>query len=210
MPHCPLCTAPAAAPFFEDRRRPYCQCAACDLIFVPPSHHPSPAEERAEYDLHQNDPADPDYRRFLKRLCDPLTAQLPPGAAGLDFGCGPGPALAQMLRDAGHPTALYDPIYFPDSSVLHHKYDFVTATEVIEHLHHPAKEITRLLDLLKPGGLLGIMTKRSTGQREFATWHYKNDKTHVAFYSDKTFEWIAAHWKLRLAFPGKDVALLWR
>jgi len=49
--------------------------------------------------------ADPRYRRFLARLAEPLIAHLPKGARGLDFGCGPGPTLSLMLREAGFACA---------------------------------------------------------------------------------------------------------
>lgn len=42
-----------------------------------------------------------------------------------------------MLEEAGHNMALYDIYYHPDTAVLEKQYDFMTATEVIEHLYHP-------------------------------------------------------------------------
>ena len=43
--------------------------------------------------------------RFLGRLAEPLVERLDPGASGLDFGCGPGPALAAMLTRRGYTVA---------------------------------------------------------------------------------------------------------
>ncbi len=96
---CPLCSAAGATPFHADRRRRYLRCNACFLVFVPPAFFLSRQAERAEYDLHRNAIDDPGYRAFLSRLAQPLLARLPPASRGLDFGCGPGPALAHMLRD---------------------------------------------------------------------------------------------------------------
>ena len=104
--------------------------------------------------------------------------------------------------------SLFDPYYVPDRSVLDCEYDFITATEVVEHLHRPAEELERLWTLLAPGGWLGVMTKRVIGPTEFATWHYKDDPTHVCFFSNETFEWLAAKWSARLEFPGPDTVLL--
>ena len=39
------------------------------------------------------------YRSFLGRLAIPLQAKLSSGDTGLDFGCGHGPALADMLEE---------------------------------------------------------------------------------------------------------------
>ena len=69
------------------------------------------------------------------------------------------PALAAMLRERGLTVALYDPFYAPDESVWSRAYDFITATEVLEHLHEPARELDRLFAALRPGGWLGVMTK---------------------------------------------------
>ena len=50
------------------------------------------------------------------------------------------------------------------------------------------------------------MTKR-VGQAEVANWHYKNDPTHVAFFSDDTLP-ARRHWAAELRMIGADVALL--
>jgi SAM-dependent methyltransferase len=207
---CPLCAGSGVAPWHRDRRRPYLACGTCALVFVPPDHYLSPEAERAEYDLHQNAVGDPGYRRFLSRLSEPLVARLSPGAEGLDFGCGPGPALAAMLREQGFPVTLYDPCYFPDPRALQRRYDFICATEVVEHLHRPGDELARLWQCLRPGGVLGVMTKLVRDVEAFARWHYKNDPTHVCFFSRATWQWWAARQGARVSFVGADVILLAR
>lgn len=205
---CPLCDSPETAFYLRDRRREYLQCGVCRLVFVPPAFFLSAAAEKTEYDLHQNEVDDPGYRRFLSRLCDPLLRRLSPGAAGLDFGCGPGPALAAMLQEAGHPVTPYDPFYFPDSSALSRRYAFICATEVVEHLHRPGWELDRLWGLLEPGGVLGVMTKLVRDRAAFATWHYKNDPTHLCFFSRDTWVWWAQQRGADLEFVAADVILL--
>ncbi len=207
---CPLCAATGAGPWHRDQRREYLRCESCRLVFVPPDYHLDPAAERAEYELHENEPADPGYRRFLGRLADPLAGRLAPGARGLDFGCGPGPALAAMLGEAGFEVALYDPFFFPDRTVLSGSYDFITATEVVEHLRRPGEELEALWELLRPGGYLGVMTKLVLDHDAFARWHYKNDLTHVAFFSRETWGWWAECHEADLEFPGADVIVLRR
>jgi hypothetical protein len=175
---------------------------------VPPASHLARRAEKAEYDRHQNHPDDPGYRRFLARLVLPLQARLAPGSRGLDFGAGPGPALAHMLTEAGHEVNLYDPFYANRPAALTRQYDFITASEVVEHLRHPGLELDRLYGLLKPGGLLGIMTKRVIDRERFARWHYKNDPTHVCFFSRETFAWLAARWGARVDFVDRDVIII--
>lgn len=208
--HCPLCSGSELSLYCEDHRRPYLQCANCALVFVPPRWYVAPQREKAEYLLHRNDINDSGYRTFLSRLMAPLVARLPRGARGLDFGCGPGPALAQMLREAGFTIAVYDPLFAPDTSVLDADYDFVCATEVVEHLHFPGRELDRLWSLLPPGGWMGIMTKLVLNPAAFATWHYKNDPTHVCFFSVPTWHWWAQHRNAHLEILGADVVLLQR
>ena len=208
QPTCPLCNSPNPNTFHQDKRREYFRCQACQLIFVPPEQHLSPIAEKAEYDLHQNSPHDPGYRRFLSRLFTPMQAQLSPHSHGLDFGAGPGPTLSLMFEEAGHRMAIFDPFYAPDETVFDHQYDFITATEVVEHLRQPQKELDRLWGCLKPGGTLGIMTKLALDVEAFARWHYKNDLTHICFYSQETFRWLADRWGVEVVFVGKDVILL--
>lgn len=206
--HCPLCNSVDTSPYHVDQRRPYLSCARCELVFASPASFPDRAAERAEYDLHRNDIADTGYRKFLSRLADPMSERLPAGARGLDFGCGPGPALADILRTRGFEVALYDIFYWPDEQVLRHRYDFICATEVVEHLHQPGLELSRLWSLLLPGGWLGIMTKLVRDRAAFATWHYKNDRTHVCFFSAATWRWWARRNGAALELHGADVILL--
>lgn len=205
--HCPLC-AGAGSDFHRDRRRAYLRCVRCLLVWVPADFLLSPEQEKAEYDLHRNSPGDPAYRGFLGRLATPLLQRLAPGSSGLEFGCGPGPALAAMLREAGHRVTLYDPFYFPDAGALEGCYDFVTATEVVEHLHRPGAELERLWSLLRPGGTLAVMTKLVRDREAFSTWHYRRDPTHVCFFSRDTWHWWAQCHAASLVFLEADVILL--
>ncbi len=203
---CPLCRASEGRPFYQDSRN-YFRCPVCTLVFVLPHQFLSPKEEKAVYDLHENSADDPGYRRFLARLFGPLSQRLASNSCGLDFGSGPGPTLSVMFEEAGHSMGLYDPFYAPEIKLLQQQYDFIVASEVVEHLHHPRQELDRLWSCLKPNGLLGIMTKRVIDQEAFSRWHYKSDPTHVRFFSTETFRWLADHWRATLTISGKDVVL---
>lgn len=205
---CPLCQARDGQIYFEDSRRSYVNCGTCNLVFVPPAYHLSSEEEKRRYDQHQNSPQDARYRKFLNRLFIPLQTQLRPGSRGLDFGSGPGPTLSKMFQEAGHSMSIYDPYYAPDESVWTQQFDFITASEVLEHLHQPGNELDRLWASLKPGGILGIMTMLTPARTSFAAWHYKNDMTHVCFYSRHTFEWLGSQWRSKPTFFENDVVLL--
>jgi len=208
-PHaCPVCRAPAPVFFMRASNRTYWRCETCQARFLDPARRPAPDEERAHYFHHENAVDDPGYRRFLARLADPLLARLAPGSRGLDYGCGPGPALAAMLEEAGCQTALYDPFFQPDARVLDAQYDFITCTETAEHFHHPANEFDRLDAMLRPGGLLGIMTCFQTDDARFANWHYRADPTHVVFYREATLHHVARQRGWTCEIPCKNVALM--
>ncbi len=209
-PRCPLCAEREPVLYHEGRARTFWRCARCALVFVPPEAWPDAAAEKARYDQHRNDPNDAGYRRFLERIAGPIAARVAPGAEGLDFGCGPGPALAAMLEARGLRVALYDPFYAPDPSALARTYDFVTATEVLEHLHRPAETLDRLFALVRPDGWLGVMTQPVQPPEAFASWRYARDATHVCFYSRTTFEHIGQRWRAEAEFAADDVVLFRR
>jgi len=177
--------------FCSDRLRSYFRCRDCELVFADPGSRLPPDLERAEYDLHENDPKDVRYRTFLSRLAEPLLTRLGVGMHGLDYGCGPGPTLSVMLAEHGMEVDDYDPLYAADDRLLQRTYDFVTATEVVEHFCRPAEAWRQLAALVRPGGWLGIMTLLAPDDAEaFSQWWYKNDPTHVSFYTAATFAWL--------------------
>jgi hypothetical protein len=210
MSDCPLCGASGCTFFSRDVRRDYLRCAQCALVFVPPEQRLSASDERAQYDLHENDPSDLAYRGFLSRMFLPMCERVPVLATGLDFGSGPGPTLSVMFEEAGYDMAIYDPFYAPDTGVFERQYDFITATEVVEHMHRPGWELSRLVGLLEPGGYLGVMTKRVTDVAAFSTWHYKDDPTHVCFFSTATFEWLAKENDCEIVLVDRDVVIMRR
>jgi len=185
----------------------YYRCRQCRLVFLDPQFYLDPIEEKARYDRYENDVEDPDYLSFLSRSFNEVVRQIRPPARGLDFGCGNGPALAAMARKAGYTMKVYDKFYADDRDVLDLTYDFITCTEVAEHLADPAKELGRLWQQLEPGGLLVIQTKRVLGDERFKTWFYRDYPTHITFFAQASFEWLAEQWRTIVHFPHDDVAL---
>ena len=204
---CPLCEVYDAELYHQDRWRPFWRCRNCALVFVPSAVRVDPRSEKARYDQHRNDPSDVRYRRFLSRLADPLVDRVPSGAVGLDFGSGPGPTLGPMLEAVGLRVSLYDPFYAPNPAVWSRRYDFITATEVFEHLYAPRAELDRLFSALTPGGYLAVMTQWVEDHEPFTNSRYIRDPTHVCFYSAATCVWIARRWHTGLELPESGVAL---
>lgn len=204
---CPLCLEEKNESYFHDTTRTYQHCLVCGLVFVPPVYFLTEAEEKARYDLHQNNPNDKGYQEFLMQLVSPMLKFVKPGDSGLDFGSGPEPALAALFRSNDFNVELFDPFYANGTRLLERQYNFITATEVVEHLHHPAAVMEQLFGMLNPRGVLGIMTKPLPAKEAFSGWWYKNDPTHVCFYSEATFRWIAERWKLQIEYREGDVII---
>ncbi|MEM7334847.1 MAG: class I SAM-dependent methyltransferase [Chloroflexota bacterium] len=212
---CPLCNFSDSKLFYHDMSKrnrqgsgvSYYRCLRCKLVFMGSEYFISAEAEKAVYDLHENDPSDAGYRRFLGRIFEPINGRIAPNSFGFDFGSGPGPTLSRMFEEAGHQMAIYDPFYAMNKRPFEQTYDFITATEVVEHLHHPQQEFNQLWACLKPNGLLGIMTKRVLDLEAFTNWHYKNDPTHVCFFAVDTFEWLASQWKAKLEILDQDIVL---
>jgi len=206
-PACIVCRAPRCRHFARLESRLYWRCPGCQATFLDSAQQPAREAEAAEYALHENDPDEPGYRRFLSRLTTRLFPLLPAGARGLDYGCGPGPALPAMASEQGFDMQAHDPLFGPELPEPGEGFDFITCTEVWEHFHAPWQEFPRLDRLLRPGGWLGVMTCFQTDDARFANWHYRRDPTHVVFYREATMHRIASlmGWECRI--PVKDVVL---
>lgn len=205
---CPLCLSEKPEHWHNRQGRDYWACQCCSLVFVPRNQHLGEAAEKQVYDLHDNLIDDPGYRRFLQGAHDAVVQRLSTTARGLDFGCGPGPALAYMLESSGYPTELYDCYYYTDARVLTQSHDFITMTEVVEHLADPKGVLEQLWALLKPGGLMVIQTQRVRDRDAFQHWRYLHDPTHISFFSLATFDWLAHALGAQVDYPGRDLAVL--
>lgn len=202
---CPICSISNVLSFQEIETKEYFRCNTCLGIFADPEDHLSPEKEKERYSLHNNDVNDLEYRKFLSKLYDPLAQRLEKGSMGLDYGCGPGPALASMFIEDGFSVDLYDPYFSPDDSFLNKKYDFITCTEAAEHFYEPQKEFKQLDSVLVKNGILGIMTNFYDESINFGEWYYIKDPTHVVFYSETTFQCIAEERSWQVEIPCKNV-----
>lgn len=142
VPECPLCGAAGPTPLGAWDAREYWSCPRCQLAFVPERYWPTPEAELARYNLHRNGPEDAGYIALLERLARPLAERLPPGAHGLDYGCGPVPVLGRLLQARGFAALPFDPFYFP--KFLEGPFDFIASSETFEHFRRPGEEMVRL------------------------------------------------------------------
>lgn len=204
---CVLCTYEAVK-FFTEDTLDYYHCSNCDLRFLNPNKHLTAKDELERYQLHENNVEDVRYQNYLKPIFDWVTQNSKPRSYGLDFGCGEGPLLAQMLNKADYRISLYDPYFYPEKSYINNQYDFIVSTEAAEHFYNPLKEFTHLRSLLKPKGGLGIVTALYDKKIDFESWYYRRDPTHVSFYSKETFEWIKSKFDFK-SYKTDHIRLNW-
>ncbi|MBF0494055.1 MAG: class I SAM-dependent methyltransferase [Candidatus Omnitrophica bacterium] len=171
----------------------YHKCSGCSSVFLDKKYFVPPEAEKKRYEKHKNSRDDGGYLNFLSPVIGGVERLVSVGKTGLDFGAGPSPVMADVLRGKGHSIDIYDPFFWNDKNKLSKKYEFIICTEVIEHFHFPEKEFALLRSLLAPGGTLFIMTEVYSEKINFATWPYANDETHVFFYHNRALEWIRAN-----------------
>lgn len=136
----------------------YYQCDTCAAYVKDVSYYFSADREKQHYEFHNNDVNDVGYQKFTSPITNEILSRFSTNTLGLDFGCGKGPVITKQLVDCGYSINLYDPYFYPDTSYRNERYDYIFSCEVFEHFYHPAKEIAQLKQLLKPNGLLLIMT----------------------------------------------------
>lgn len=199
---CPLCGQEALFEVSIDSRDFY-RCGRCDLTFVPRDQHLPPDEEKARYSLHNNTIDNEGYVRMftdkfpaLKRYCVGMRTVL-------DYGCGPGPVLVELLNREGYQAVGYDPFFAPQTDLIG-PYDGVISTETFEHFAYPYRELQRIRDMLCEGGYLAVMTRQRTADIDLENWWYVRDPTHVALYSPSTFDWIAENCGFRLLYQNRE------
>ena len=206
--NCRLCGTESNYIKSDKLKEDYYHCPECDLIFMAKKDLVSPAKEKERYEGHDNNHENEGYVKmfedFIERAINPYF-DFSKEAKVLEFGCGPGPVLADLLEEKGLNVDLYDPYFYPIKDYKNKEYDLITSTEVFEHLLNPYKEIKDLLSVLKDGGILSLMTHFHNQEKEnfkFEDWWYKWDETHITFYSHKTMEWIAKKFNISLLYIG--------
>ena len=205
---CPLCESKDYSQIHKDSLREYLSCSGCEFVFVPKPYHLSETDEKLRYDTHNNDPSDNRYRQFLSQLEEPLLQKIPEKSYGLDFGSGPGPTLSLILEEKGHHVELYDKFYASKDSVFNKRFDFITATEVIEHLRDPMLEFKRLSSCLRVNGYFALMTHLLTEETDFKSWYYKNDPSHIGFFNKQSLIYIAKELNFEVDIYSERVIFL--
>jgi SAM-dependent methyltransferase len=171
-------------------------CSNCNFSGLDSAFFLNPSEEKSRYDNHENNIENQGYVDMFERFIDFTISELSVRTI-LDYGSGPGPVLAELLSKKGYKVSTYDPFYAP-KKFENESFDLITSTEVFEHFNNPLEEIKKLISLVKPNGYISVMTRFCPELDKFKSWFYKDDDTHVSFYSPKTFEYIAKLFNLKI------------
>ena len=198
---CPICNFKIYV-YLEDMGKKYYKCEECEFIFLHREYILGAKEEMQRYALHQNNIGNKGYVEMFNCFIDKIIlSQKKRIQTALDFGCGPGPVLAELLKRRGIETDIYD-IYFAPKKVYKNKqYDLITSTEVFEHLASPLIILQKMEQLLSIGGIIALMTVfHPQVSNTFKSWWYRRDPTHISFYVQKTFEVLANRVGLKLIY----------
>lgn len=205
--NCPLCFS--LSNFFQEgEKREYFLCPSCAMIFVPEDYFLSREEETKRYLEHENSIENEGYVAMFENAIGHIKNSCSKIHSTLDYGCGYEPVLKRLLEIHGYKTNIYDENFFPELN-LQKNYDLIISTETFEHFKYPGKEVDRMMSLLTSTGYLAVMTQfysyknKTTSKKLFKEWYYKRDPTHIVFYSDQTFEWMANHYELKIIFNNK-------
>lgn len=205
---CTLCDSKDFREFYSFRNSVFYRCNNCSLIFQSYDSLCSHSEEKERYLEHNNSILSDGYRTFLYNIINPVKQYMNIECKGLDFGSGPYPMMAELLKKESYKVDSFDP-YFNDFDLSNKQYDFIILCEVIEHFNRPKKEFDYIRGLLKEDGFLFIQTSLFYDELEFSNWYYKNDMTHVSFFSDKTISYICSEYGLeRIKANKKNIVIL--
>jgi len=177
--------------FVSTKKSAYQVCTSCETVVLDKHLLLNAKEEKTRYDLHSDDSTNEGYRKFVSPVVNSVFDTFRNTDKGLDYGCGNSRIVQKMLLEKEYTCEGYDPFYFPNIEILQENtYHYITCCEVIEHFYKPYEEFKKLHQLLKPNGKLILKTNLLTPEIDFIKWWYKNDPTHVCFYSYKSLETI--------------------
>lgn len=193
---CTLCSSKTQH-FYWSGKKQYVRCINCKSVLLCPDYYIDPEKEKERYAEHNNDVTDPRYQNFLHPVTSRIEVDFNTDSTGLDYGCGTGPVATEVLKKKGYHINLFDPFFVNQPEVLKQPYNFIICSEVMEHFHLPYKEFRQLYNLLLPGGKLYCKTSTFSDTIDFDKWYYKNDPTHVFFYTEESLNWIKNHFSFR-------------
>ncbi len=169
-------------------------------------------EEYKHYAKHNNSIENEGYVAMFQDFLDKTVLKDKTGTKSvLEFGSGPGPVLSELLKREGFEVDIYDKFFSPKKVYKDKLYDYVTSTEVIEHISDPVFIMNFFNTHLKVGGYLALMTQFHNNKVEdFLSWWYCRDLSHISFFMPQTFEVLAARCGFEVVYSDDIKVILLR
>ncbi len=208
MQVCPLCQKTQNHLFYEEKRRAFYRCEHCFLVFVPETYHISPEEEKKRYDQHQNNEESQQFEGYKKWMQD-FWNWIKLSGVGVqgkicDYGSGPHPILNEFAQLEGIHIISYDLYYAPESKASLVDLELLILSEIVEHFRNPYQEWNDLKKMVKTGGHICIRTSLWNEETRWKDWAYARDITHINFYHQKTFDYLAQTYNWKILRLEKD------
>jgi 2-polyprenyl-3-methyl-5-hydroxy-6-metoxy-1,4-benzoquinol methylase len=141
-----------------------------------------------------------------ERLTIDVLRQIPRGGSILDFGCSSGRLLESLVRDyqcmgfeinteaAAIAQSKGIRMLSSPSDAGRHSLDALVLVDVFEHLPHPTQTLAELVDLVKPGGRLILVTGNADSlafQEDLAHSWYMRSNQHLLMFSKAYGQFLA-------------------
>lgn len=206
---CPLCDSSLINQFAFDKRRSFLQCQDCGMVFVSRSELLSLDDEKARYDLHDNSYENEGYVKYLSGMVDEIEGLNILNPRILDFGCGKEAVLEKILKENNYDCFSYDPVYnIGNNWILDNNYDVIIVCEVIEHIYDISGSVELIKNLLTFDGYLILRTEILLDNINFSTWWYKEDPTHVNFFTPQAIKTLAQKIELDIIQLNGNIVLM--
>jgi len=191
---CKICNSITKTINYEKYNWEFFHCEHCEFIFKNPLNYIDETNELKQYKNHNNTMESIGYvemfEKFINVTFKPYIKDI---KTVLEFGSGPGPVLAELLKRQDLKVDIYDKFFSPEKVYKDKKYDLITSTEVIEHISNPLEIFHFFASHIRKNGYLALMTQFHTNDaNEFKKWWYKNDPTHICFFRPHTFQVLAS------------------
>jgi len=191
MHKCKICKFDTSV--LSDSKKKLSYYQSCGFLYLDNMFIVDKESEKEQYDLHENSFESTGYvemfEKFIAKAIAPYEEDI---ESALEFGCGSGPVLAELLRRRSLAVDIYDLYFYPEKVYEGKKYDLITSTEVFEHLKKPMKVLNMLVEHTAKNGYIVLMTKfPPKDDKEFLAWWYRRDVTHISFFTPKSFELMA-------------------
>jgi hypothetical protein len=193
MQKCKICQAKTSTVKDSKKELVYYRCSSCGFLYLDDKFIVDKESEKSQYDMHENSFESLGYVKmfedFIEKSIFPYVNNI---NTSLEFGCGSGPVLAELLRRKGIEVDIYDLYFYPKKVYEGKQYDLITSTEVFEHLKKPMEVLKMLAEHTNENGYIVLMTKfPPQDDTEFLAWWYRRDPTHISFFTPESFEVMA-------------------